>query len=170
MSQDFYIQRQKEKGKALGAFLFLLLIHTKTHSRKQRNPYTSRDKTPRTPIFIWGASFPQIHHNRLLTTQNFLGMLFFLYPTIKRLSPVKRKIKFHDGTQNRDFQGENTPKPTLSKPENTKIGESGGKKAGSQIRKKADSTLKANTKPTNRKPPSIRQEKAAGRHTAAPHL
>ena len=58
-------------------------------------------------------------------------MLFFPYPTIKRLSPVKRKIKFHDGTQNRDIQGENTPKPTLSKPENTKIGESGGKKAGS---------------------------------------
>ena len=97
-------------------------------------------------------------------------MLFFPYPTIKRLSPVKRKIKFHDGTQNRDFQGENTPEPTLSKPENTKIGESGGKKAGSQIRKKADSTLKADTQPTNIKPPSIRQEKAAGRHTEAPHL
>jgi len=68
-------------------------------------------------------------------------MLFFPYPTIKRLSPVKRKIKFHDGTQKRDFQGENTPKPTLSRPENTFLGESGGKKAGSQIRKKADSTL-----------------------------
>lgn len=94
-------------------------------------------------------------------------MLFFPYPTIKRLSPVKRKIKFHDGTKNRDFQGENTPKPTLSKPENTKIGESGGKKAGSQIRKKADSTLKADTQPTNIKPPSIRQKKAAG--TQKPH-
>ena len=70
-------------------------------------------------------------------------MLFFPYPTIKRLSPVKRKIKFHDGTQNRDIQGENTPKPTLSKPENTKIGESGGKKAGSpRYAKRPDSHFK----------------------------
>ena len=44
--------KAKEKEKGFGAFLFLLLNHTKTHSRKQRNLSHPRDKTPRTPIFI----------------------------------------------------------------------------------------------------------------------
>jgi len=86
MSQDFYIQRQKEKGKALGAFLFLLLIHTKTHSRKQRNPYTSRDKTPRTQFFLKGFRFSGITMPCLLLTQQFLGMLFFPCTKIKPFS------------------------------------------------------------------------------------
>lgn len=127
---------EEEKSHALER-AFFSKEQAVTATERELLPYHLTEKTPRTPFFISRPLISQIHYHRLVFTQQFLKMLFFPYPAIKRLSPVKRKIKFQNGTQNRDFQGENTPKPTLSKPENTKIGESGGKKAGSQVQKKA---------------------------------
>jgi len=61
--------KAKEKEKGFGAFLFLLLNHTKTHSRKQWNLSHSRDKTPRTQFFLKGFRFSGITMPCLLLTQ-----------------------------------------------------------------------------------------------------
>ena len=44
-------------------------------------------------------------------------MLFFPYPTIKRLSPVKRKIKFHDRNPKTEFSRGEHPKAHVIKAE-----------------------------------------------------
>jgi hypothetical protein len=110
--------KAKGKRKGFGSLPFPFAYPRKTHSRKQRKASHLPGDKAGAIFFLEGKQFPQILLVHIVTTQQILGMLFFLWYVLKVLFPLKRKIKIHDGTQNPDFPQRQTPQTHIFQAEN----------------------------------------------------